>query len=403
MNNFFGGKSSSPTDDGPEFPAGDEGLKKPIPADAVTSVPEDLFSDASLDIETPGSPDDWKKSQLPTVAAKSLLQNPGKYSDSDRVATSVIQKLESFTGFKMEYNKQSTNLTVGHSISMGSRAEPANYSFMMQYFDQKNVVLGRLGTEGDFHGVGKRFINNWATVSLVHQRGPKDHPDSILNAELDIKGDDATTSFKLQLHNAAPTVSVSYNQAITPALSLGCEGILMVPGISSVSAGFKYSQGKHVFSGQVVKQPLSPASGHLTYLKKVDSRMGSQINYATQLKISPNPKTGQYGTSWTAGWDYKMQLSSVKGIVDSDGKLYSSIEQRINQFMSLVFSGVADLYNNEYGFGFGLQLQMQDLTEEQQRELERQILAMQGGGPPPALESDGDDEFAIKKKDNNKT
>ena len=176
----------------------------------------------------------------------------------------------------------------------------------------------------------------------------------------------------------------------------------MVPGISAMSAGFKYTNGKHVFSGQVAKQPLSPVSGHISYLKKVDARPGSQINYATQLKVMPDPKTGGYSTNWSAGWDYKMQLSSVKGIVDSDGKIYSAVEQRINPFMSLLFSGVADLYNGKYMFGFGLQLQMQDLTEEQQRELERQLLAMQGGGTPGgapggAIEGGEGDDFEIKK------
>ena len=182
----------------------------------------------------------------------------------------------------------------------------------------------------------------------------------------------------------------------------------MVPGISAMSAGFKYTQGKHVFSGQVMKQPLSPVAGHVSYLKKVDSRPGSQINYATQLKVSPDPKSGGYSTSWSAGWDYKMQLSSVKGVVDSDGKIYSTVEQKINPFMSLMFSGVADLYNGKYMFGFGLQLQMQDLTEEQQRELERQLLAMQGGGAPGGAVEGGagageGDEFAIKKKESKKT
>ena len=89
MNFFGGGKSQTPENDGPEFPAGDEGLNKPSPSSSsseMPSLPEDIFGDVDLDVETPGSPDDWKKAALPPRSSmvKNVLRNPGKYSESER-------------------------------------------------------------------------------------------------------------------------------------------------------------------------------------------------------------------------------------------------------------------------------------------------------------------------------
>ena len=92
MNFFGGGKSQTPSEDGPEFPAGDEGLNKPSssPSD-MPSLPEDIFGDVSLDVETPGSVEDWKSAALPPRSVvKNLLKNPGKYAESERGAQSLF-------------------------------------------------------------------------------------------------------------------------------------------------------------------------------------------------------------------------------------------------------------------------------------------------------------------------
>ena len=266
-------------------------------------------------------------------------------------------------------------------------------------------MLGRIGTEGDFHGVVNNPINSWVGLRLTHQRGPREHPDSITSIETDFTGDDHTTCAKLQFHNQSPALTLSYNQAVTPSLALGCEGQLNVgAGLSAISTAFNLTRGSNVITGQLMKQPLGPFSGHINFLRKVDTRPGSTISYATQLKVSPDPKTHAYKTEWCVGWDYKLQLSSVKGNIDSNGRIAAMLEQRVTPFMTLVLAGNADLWNNKYTFGLGLQVVLQELTEEQQMMMmaEEKRLREQDAAKQSAATVAGDDEFKIPEKDSKK-
>jgi len=380
---------------------------------------EKEFDPFSLDdVATPGSRDDWAKTPLPPTRKPSLIKNPGKFSELEQDSQSVLTTMDMFNGGRLEYNRQSSNFVIGHSLSMGSTLEPSNYNFMMQYFDKKFVALGRINTEGEFQGVINNPVNSWLTLRMNHQRGPAEQPDSVSIFEADVAGDDTTTCFKLQLHNQMPALIMSYYQAITPALSLGCEGQMnLMMMMSALSGGFRYTRNNCVLTGHLSKQPMGPYGGHINFLRKVDSRPGSQIRYGTQFKVSPDPKTHAYKTDWSVAWDYKLQLSSVKGNIDSNGRVHALLEQRMTPFMSLMLSGVADFWNNKYLFGVGLQVVLQELSEEQQkmmmaeekriRELrEGKAGAKQGGGdaianeePLSAAGKDDDDEFAIPKKE----
>jgi mitochondrial import receptor subunit TOM40 len=264
-------------------------------------------------------------------------------------------------------------------------------------------MLGRIGTEGDFHGVINNPLNSWIGLRLSHQRGPREHPDSVTSFEADFTGDDNSTCAKLQFHNQSPALTLSYNQSITPSLSLGCEGQLNIGGgLSALSTAFSFTRENNVISGQLMKQPMGPLSGHVNFLRKVDTRPGSNISYATQLKFSPDPKTHAYKTEWCVGWDYKLQLSSVKGHIDSNGKVAALLEQRMTPFMSLILSGMADLWNHKYTFGLGLQVVLQELTEEQQRMMMAEEQRLREKSAKKESSSPSDDEFKIPDKDSKK-
>ena len=122
----------------------------------------------------------------------------------------VLTTMDMFNGGRLEYNRQSSNFVIGHSLSMGSTLEPSNYNFMMQYFDKKVkrkiffslfqfflfffslfqksaprqlnlillttrvkknqfVALGRINTEGEFQGVINNPVNSWLTLRMNHQ------------------------------------------------------------------------------------------------------------------------------------------------------------------------------------------------------------------------------------------
>jgi hypothetical protein len=376
-----------PPEASPDLPEDDKDLKK---------QPSKVEDDFDLDVETPGSREDWAKTPLPPKIEK-VTANPGKFSDMERESLGVLTTQDIFDGFRMEYNRQSSNFLVGHSLSMGSSMEPANYTFMTQYFDKKFVMLGRIGTEGDFQGIINKPLNSWVSLRLSHHRGPKEHPDQVTSFETDLAGDDSTTCFKLQFHDQTPALTVSYNQTVTPCLDLGCEGQLNFgAGISALSTGFKYSKSNIVISGQINKPPLGSLGGHVNFLRKVDSRPGSQISYATQLRISPDPKTHVYKTEWRVAWDYKMRLAAVRGHIDSNGKIYSMLEQHLSPFMSLVLTGVADLWNHKYNFGIGLQIVLQELTEEQQKLMMAEEQRMREA--QAKKDKGGDEEFAVSKQ-----
>jgi hypothetical protein len=256
-------------------------------------------------------------------------------------------------------------------------------------------MLGRINTEGEFQGVVNKPVNDWITLRFSHHRGPKGRENSMTSFESDIAGRDNTTCLKIQLQDQTPIVTASYNQRITPCLDIGCEGQLMLgAGLSVLSSGFRYSKDNIVINGQLMKQPFSPIGGHLSFLRKVDNRPGSMISYATQLKFSPDPKTRIYKTEWCAAWDYKLQISSVKGHINNNGVIHALYEQRLSPFMSLLISGMADLWNHKYNFGVGLQVVLQELTEEQQKLLmaeEERLRKLQTGGGE-------DDEFKVPKQ-----
>tara|TARA_R110002050_G_scaffold170977_1_gene302944 strand:+ start:597 stop:1295 length:699 start_codon:yes stop_codon:yes gene_type:complete len=204
--------------------------------------------------------------------------------------------------------------------------------------------------------------------------------------DADIKGSDNHTTLKMQYHNQSPILQVGYVQTVTPRLFVGVEGQLNIAEMVSVlSTGFSYKFGKNTLSSQLMRNPLGMGySGHLNFARKVDDQPTSQITYATQLKVQGDPQNPKvYNTAFHVAWDYKFTLSSLRGHIDSNGKIYGMLEERISPFMGIVLGATADFWNNKYRIGFGLSISMPDLTEEQQR----MMMAEQGIAPPGGSEN----------------
>lgn len=252
-----------------------------------------------------------------------------------------------------------------HSFASGSQMLPA-YSLAAAFATNRVFMNGNVDNDGSVSG---RFHYGWAPENAKHttkiQTQTTAEPgQSMLQVEHDWRGDDFSMNIKAVnpsfLDGEISAVSIAhYLQSVTPALALGVEAIWQkppstaAPEETTLSYVGRYVQPSWIASAQVSPQGVLGAC----FWKRLSSKVEAGVECQLVRAIGPLGQTKTEGTTTIAA-KYDYLQSTLRGQLDTRGKLQCLFERRLSGAVSITFAGVLDHFKNTGTVGMGVNLEM---------------------------------------------
>jgi len=272
---------------------------------------------------------------------------PNRFDEIQREAYGMNVSQEKFDGAKFDISKtiaQGENhfFAVGHSFLLGSKEDPAAYSFSATYGGSKLYLNGRVWSNFKVLGRGHYQINKKLSMRFLAQSASEpDH--SGWTSDIEYRGHNYNTYFKVGL----PFMfNIAYHQNITRKLSLGCETLYQnVSRLSSLNLGARYEGGKYIASA-VMSSDLDVS---LAYTKILTPKLGvsTEFMYNIQSNASASAVSVEYKPS-------RKGYTNIRVTVDSSGCIYGIYEDSITNGSGIVFACEIDHIRNIYSIGIGV-------------------------------------------------
>ena len=354
----------------------------------LTEVAEDSFFEETSNVEKP------KKTRQ--TRPRSFTPYAQKFESLTNEANSICDNQEVFDGLRLEYNRPvSDQLTLTHVCQgsvdfQGQGTDPGEYLLIAQSIvgldnlfsrnqtrvqesdtrsaargptlpDNRFIGVARFGSRGDFMSRLQVSTPSWLARVMCTGRG-KQH-----NWQTGLEYTGTNSHLSLQLSTNQGIVG-SYVGEVYPNRQQKTNGLQIHLGgqinyvhsqaASALALVARFEKGtaknKQVLTlmGSDSPSPLSnlPGVGQLCYARKLD--LG--ITWATRLLLMRNQNSDLYGFMAHAsiGYEYKLNSSgSVKGYIDSTGRVSLVSEQVINPILSLTLCLDADYAQKEYKGG----------------------------------------------------
>jgi hypothetical protein len=93
----------------------------------------------------------------------------------------------------------------------------------------------------------------------------------------------------------------------------------------------------------------SPSAIGGTYSRQLSDKFG----LSTELMLLANPNTASWETLASVGYEYRLLTGSVKGHLDTSGRVSGFLEEHLSQNMKINFCAELDHSKREYHFGIG--------------------------------------------------
>ncbi|KAF5747394.1 mitochondrial import receptor subunit TOM40-1-like [Tripterygium wilfordii] len=260
-------------------------------------------------------------------------------------------KPELFEGMRFDFTRGlNQNFSLSHSVSMGPMELPsqssetvkiptANYEFGANFLDPKLMLVGRVMTDGRVNARVKCDLTDNLTLKANAQLTSEPHMSHGMG-NFEYKGKDYRA--QLQLANGS-FYGGSYIQSVTPHLSLG--GEIFWAGQhrkSGVGYAARYETDKMVATGQVATTGMVA----LSYVQKVSEKVSLATDFMYNLPSRD--------VTASAGYDYILRQSRLRGKIDSNGCVAAYLEERLNMGLNFILSAELDHKKKDYKFGFGL-------------------------------------------------
>jgi len=295
-----------------------------------------------------------------------------------------------FEGGRCEIQKPHTQqFATTHTLFLapGGPQGPSQYDFGATYASQEMFLRGGVSHDGSVQATG-RIQQNSRLATLL--RGQVAAGGAMLMLEPEYKGSNfvfggsirrqaqtmqagmggAADSMKIWQYSMGWNQSFDFCKAFTAGASVqGCINLPNGQTQSSLEAGFRYHHeipkiqqaetggNNFVICGGVTSELALSAS----YAHQVAEGEKSKIWLATNLNLKPSSqdmKIFQAGqgqvASASVGYQIDLRQSSLKGFLDSTGKVSTTVEERLNPAVSLLVSAELDHAKEDYKFGFGM-------------------------------------------------
>lgn len=275
-----------------------------------------------------------------------------------------------FTGMKADITKVGSMspsvFHMTHSFAQGSPMLPA-YTLMAAYATNRIFMTGQVDND---YSVSGRLNYGWAsensrhTTKLQTQTTADPAGQSMLQIEHDWRGDDFNVNIKTInpsiLDGEFSAVSVlHYLQSVTPSLALGVEAIWQKPtstaGVEETAVAYvgRYVQPTWIASAHISPQGVLNA----TFWKRLSQKVEAGVECQLMKAVGPMGQVRSEGIT-TISTKYDYALSTLRGQIDTKGKLQCLLERRISPAVGLTFAGTIDHFKNTATVGLGLSMEM---------------------------------------------
>ncbi|KDN36097.1 hypothetical protein K437DRAFT_276886 [Tilletiaria anomala UBC 951] len=285
------------------------------------------------------------------------LPNPGTVEHLQREVKATHLTNHFFDGARADLTKVfSTNpvFQVTHAFSFPIAPNPAGYNFGAVVGDERHFLQGGVDDSG---AVTMRFNRGWgaghtskAQAQLV--RGP----GSFVQLEHDYQGSDHSANVKALnpgLTDGTGIFMVNYIQSLTRNFALGIETVVQRPSpeVEEASTGYhaKYVSNNHDWIATASMQGVGILQA--TYWQKLAER----IDVAADLILVAVGQKREATATLGAKWDFRM--STLRGQIDSTGKISSLFEQRLAPTFSFTVGGEIDHLKSTSRFGVGFNIE----------------------------------------------
>jgi mitochondrial import receptor subunit TOM40 len=310
---------------------------------------------------------------------------PIRFEELDREARQTLS-LDNWDGFRLEAQKAVSktgtkhSLAAAHSLFLGTTLRPEKYIYQFGptfQSEKGDVIFGRMGLDGSrmvrcITKVGKA---SELMCVLNSERGSRGPPMTMVEFEGTTSGSDWTASVKPGYQPSVPTLEASMSQMVTPSLHVGAKLVGMMPPANpgmmpppwgSATVMTRFSAGDHTVnvsfergSDQENMKPVKHTLKAMYHHKAITVQNRPRLNLATEFEVSQTQGVpaaqGGMASSLRLGWEWFFFQARVQGLLDSTGKVKSTIQSNLYGF-----SAEADLWNGDYKFGFMLQVMPQE-------------------------------------------
>lgn len=272
------------------------------------------------------------------------LKRPLHVDDFTREANSIARMdMEAFEGLRAEYSRcLSPNFQIGHFIHLADPRAEASYNFVACYATEKIFLNARWFTNALVLGRLKYTPFKPLSLSInLRHGGPNKRAPFLSDASLEFLGPDFIAS--LQYDPKQDAVQATYCQSISPRLSLGLgTGYSMTydQGVYTVAGRYEVPEDS-IYAGILSSQGIL----QLCYTKKVAKNTSLSAIWNWE-----GTQEGMLGTT-SIGYEYKMRFNSVRGSIDTRGRVISILEDRSSNVQAITFCGMFDYFNESYSFG----------------------------------------------------
>jgi len=260
----------------------------------------------------------------------------------------------------------SSSYQATHVISMPSRDEPANYTFMSGYADEFFEINGRVNTEGVVTG---KFATKDTALPLMKMPFVSRITDGNLNFTGEGQSGEQQTFmiFGAEYAGADFTCGVKhifplnlyqfdYMQALTNTLCAGFQTQFQKSQFAGTSLAGKYST-KRSSTSFVLNPYQATLEGH--HHRNLMQTQGMKLTLGTDFTIQPVQATQSIQSSWGIGYALMKQTTRtptmVKGRIDSSGKVSCSLDDFLLDTIKISIGGELDHSEKKYKFGVSLE------------------------------------------------
>jgi len=373
-----------------------------LPREARTCLFQDNFVGGKVDIQKPHS-------QNFATTHSLMLTAPGEPSEYAFGANFFDSKLLMVGQLK---NSRDTNGTMRYEFTkrlsamwrMQIENGKEDERFQCKPFILGTEKFGGLGGGGmdffrmDLDYKGEKFVSNLNMQRVRHVLIPDQQfggpPRNLTEMEEGNFRDDTIKAFQCQTqHTHFITEKLCIGGSLTGTYQFQGPPTNLLPTSNPLpdwmsSVGFRYDPKDFVVTGSITRAPKrgQPGEEQDTFAKRLwfDSQFalkaeyahkvvdkeamgGNSIWLAAEFECDPDPAGFGDASSWapqsSASLGYMISLASqgvrqstVKGKITTEGMVTGTVEEQLNQAVSLVMNASLDHATSEYRFGFGMQV-----------------------------------------------
>lgn len=250
---------------------------------------------------------------------------------------------------------------------MGTRSCPSNYHIGGYFANEQVMAHGMVDTDGNFQC--RSNYSPWKPLMLKGrlQYGSQ-HPHYQLDSEYSGLDYSLGVSYMaLMTPERTKVIVANILQSITKKLSLGAEWSHRIHEGSSCSMTARYAFDKfdvelnpeqEIQPEQATCEPSIVVSLHSVGILSASYHhpVSKRTELATEIQVMANERIQDATACVGAKFDFRQ--STFRTMLDSNGRISSLLELKLNPGISFLLSGELDHVQNQSRFGFSMQFEI---------------------------------------------